>query len=132
MQEKGLIVQVCAFLSTVMAPVGHLIWHTLHNTHASMLFDTCPLVDSLREAGPFGYLSVAGFLKRFFSSVLVKLANVISYLSVQEIQGSMVTTSIGTSATSQPCRVFARAGIFAKVGVLTLILSMNFFPEACT
>ncbi len=48
------------------------------------------------------------------------------YLSVQLIQGSMVNTNIGTSAKSQPCKVFTIAGILELVGVRTRIRSRNF------
>ena len=40
MQEKGLIAQVCAFLSTVMAPVGHFIWQSPQRMQTSMSFST--------------------------------------------------------------------------------------------
>jgi hypothetical protein len=53
---------------------------------------------------------------------------VINYRSVQLMQGSMVRIRIGTSASAQPFSVSSKAGILAKVGVLTLILSKNFEP----
>lgn len=48
--------------------------------------------------------------------------------SVQLMQGSIVSTRIGTSAISQPCSILTKAGIFILVGVLTLILSKNLVP----
>jgi hypothetical protein len=43
--------------------------------------------------------------------------NLMAYLSVQLMHGSMVKTKTGTSARLAPGNVFNNAGIFAKVGV---------------
>jgi len=55
--------------------------------------------------------------------------NPCSYLSVQLMQGSMVSTILGTSASWQPFKATTPMGaILAKVGVLTLKRCKNFVP----
>lgn len=60
----------------------------------------------------------------------VKCHSLSPYLSVQLMQGSMVKARSGTSASSDPGSIFSRAGILAKVGVLTRNLSRYLVPLA--
>lgn len=60
----------------------------------------------------------------------VKCHSFSPYLSVQLIQGSIVKARSGTSAKSDPGSIFSRAGILAKVGVLTRNLSRYLVPFA--
>jgi len=50
------------------------------------------------------------------------------HLSVQLIQGSIDKTMTGTSASSHPCNIFTRAGMFVNVGVRILDRTRNFVP----
>ena len=50
------------------------------------------------------------------------------HLSAQPIQGSIESTIIGTSASSQPFNIVTSGVIFASVGVLTLCLARNLVP----
>ena len=67
------------------------------------------------------------FLNKLFITTfpILKVAIALTYLSVQLMHGSIVSTIIGTSASSQPCSILTRDGIFMLVGVLTRILSKN-------
>jgi len=60
----------------------------------------------------------------------VKCHSLSPYLSVQLMQGSIVKAKSGTSANSDPGSIFSRAGILAKVGVLTRNLSRYLVPLA--
>lgn len=124
------IIHFLLFLSTVMQLVGHFFIQMPHKMQSSSTIPMCPRVLSCHTLGTTGYMRVAGFLNRLFiTNLLIFDTNITSpYLSVQLMQGSIVSTNIGTSAKSQPCKVFTREGMFMLVGVRTRILSRNLLP----
>ena len=129
-QSILLMVHVRPSLSTVIAWVGHLLEQIPQRMQSGSTMEMWPLVLSCQALGTTGYMRVAGFLNKLditnFQSL--KIAISLTYLSVQLMQGSMVSTSIGTSARSHPCSVFTIAGMLALVGVLTRIRSRNLVP----
>jgi len=129
-QSILLMVQVRPSLSTVIAWVGHLFEQMLQRMQSFSTMEMCPLVRSCHCLGTTGYMRVAGFLNKLVIMTLPSLNIAISltYLSVQLMHGSMVSTSMGTSAKSQPCSVFTIAGMLALVGVRTRIRSRNLVP----
>ena len=98
-------VHVRAFRSTVMALAGHFLAQIPQTIQSSVRMPICPLVRSCHSLGTTGYMRVAGFLNKLFSTTfpILKVAITLTYLSVQLIQGSIVKIKIGTSARSQPC-----------------------------
>jgi len=89
----------------------------------------CPRVTGVLFAGRAGYISVAGRENKLFMAVAAIFKIVIAFhLSVQLMQGSMVKTIIGTSASWQPVSIFTSGGMLVKVGVLTLDLTRFFLP----
>ena len=112
----------------VIAPVGHFLEQIPQKIQSSISISIRPRVFSFHSLGITGYMSVAGFFLRLRMIIfpIFKYAIRLTYLSVQLIQGSTVTTSTGTSARSQPCSVLTNAGMFALVGVRTRMRSRNF------
>ena len=140
-------------LSIAMALVGQALSHIPQAIQLSPSIETDPLVLSSHSLGTTGYIRVAGFLPMLPSMVLPNRKNpslavmtalnrraamtiailatiitTLTYLSVQLMQGSIVSTRIGTSAKSAPASILTNAGILMLVGVLTLILFRNLVP----
>ena len=109
-------------LVTVMASVGQRLLHIPQKMHLLISISILHLVIGVNTLFFFGYISVAGPLRRFLVTVLVIVNNLIfltCYLSVQLMQGSRVRMIFGTSATSEPFKTLIMAGILLKVGTLT-------------
>ena len=121
------ISHVPPFLSTLIASAGHLLEQIPHSMHFSSSMSILPLVLSCHSLSTTGYMRVAGFLNTLCNTVfaILKAPITLTYLSVQLMQGSIVSTIIGTSARSQPCNILTNAGMFMLVGVLTRILCRN-------
>lgn len=148
MHRKRSMLQEAFGLSTLIAPVGHLLSHMPQKIQSSMDISILPLVRSKCSLFLIGYCVVYGPCSKFLKSILLILKtdiitsmlppaaalcsgrNAPDHLSVQLIQGSIVRIRIGTSASEQPLRVSKRAGTLAKVGVRTLTLSRYFVPFA--
>ena len=123
------ICHVFSFTSTQIAPVGHLRWQERHVMQFAGSITMCPRVTGVRFAGRAGYISVAGRENKLFIAVAAIFRFVIAlHLSVQLMQGSMVKTIMGTSASWQPVSIFTSGGMLVKVGVLTLDLTRFFLP----
>ena len=131
MHPMRAIVQLFASRSTASASVGHFRAQMPQKMQSSISISIRPRVFSVHSRGFMGYISVAGFLNRLRRIIfpILRFAMSLTYLSVQLMQGSIVSINTGTSASSQPCSVLTSAGIFALVGVRTRILSRNFVPE---
>lgn len=126
------ISQVLLARSTLIAPVGHFFWHIPQKMHVVTSIAICPLVAGKISRTTEGYNRVAGFLNRFASVSFAMVKYAISYLSVQLMHGSMVSTMFATSAKSHPLRAWIMAGMFAKVGVRARKRVRNFVPLALT
>ena len=147
------IVHLPSFLSTAIAAVGQTLAQIPQPIQLFSSIPTAPLVLSCHSLGLTGYMRVAGFLKMLpitvpanlknpslavitelsskattITIILIRIPTSHTYLSVQLIQGSIVSTRIGTSARSAPPRALTSAGMLMLVGVLTLILFRNFVP----
>ena len=121
---------VLSSLLTVIALVGHRLEQIPHSIQDSSSIPILPLVLSCHSLGTTGYMSVAGFLNKLFNTTFPMLnePTALTYLSVQLMQGSIVSTNTGTSARSHPWSILTSAGIFWFVGVRTRILLRNFVP----
>ena len=101
------ISQVRASLSTVIALAGHFFWQIPQAIQELTSISTCPLVTGVHSLGTTGYMRVAGFLNKLLKSnlLILNVAMTLTYLSVQLMHGSIVSTRIGTSARSQPFNI---------------------------
>lgn len=116
-------------LLTEMAFEGHRFSHIPQKMQVLMLISpSAPRVFFIGARFSYGYIRVAGFETTFFRTFPRKSNMVISYLSVQLMQGSIVNSNTGTSASWWPGIIFKIVGIFANVGVLTRNRSRFFVP----
>ena len=101
------ISQVLPARSTVIALAGHFLMHIPQRMHWSLSISMWPRVRAFQFFVMMGWsavIFVAGFLNRLLRTTfpILNVAITLTYLSVQLMQGSMVRTTIGTSARSQP------------------------------
>ena len=120
---------VRAGLSTVMASQGQRFMQMPHRMHASTLLVTWPLRPGGGVFCSAGYWMVSGLPNSDFSVIFPSLNDPIpAYLSVQLMQGSMVSTIMLTSARSHPASAVAMPARFCDVGVRMRMRSRYFDP----
>ncbi len=130
MHLNGSSSQDFSVLLTFIALEGHFRSHMPQKMHLSISLSSRPLTSLKGSLFTIGYFLVAGLENKFLATLPI-ISNMSSpYLSVQLMHGSIVSINIGTSASSEPGSIFSSDGMFAKVGVLTRILSRFFVPFA--
>jgi len=128
MQRNRSISHIFSWRLTKIASVGHFFAQSVHMEHLGTSISMLPRVLENGSLFSNGYKRVAGFLTAQLLTTLKIFNDAIFYRSVQLIQGSIVRTITGTSASWHPFNITTRAGIFANVGVRTLNLWRYLVP----